>query len=135
VSHGGVAFIFVLESAYFNRCSAVGTSNAIMISGGGLSVGLVVLRSLTKFFVMPGLRVAYAVAHPETRVAIEAFVPAWPVDSIAAEAARLALQGQASIAATREINARERGRLADRLSGRARLGRVGLATTVPEESN
>ena len=79
-----------------------------MISGGGLSVGLVVLRSLTKFFVMPGLRVAYAVAHPETRVAIEAFVPAWPVDSIAAEAARLVLQDQASIAGTREINARER---------------------------
>ena len=79
------------------------------------SLGLVVLRSLTKFFAMPGLRVAYAVAHPETRVAIEAFVPAWPVDSIAAEAARLALQDQASIAATREINARERRWLADRL--------------------
>jgi threonine-phosphate decarboxylase len=79
------------------------------------SPGLVVLRSLTKFFAMPGLRVAYAVAHPETRVAIEAFVPAWPVDSIAAEAARLALQDQDSIAATRKINARERGWLADRL--------------------
>ncbi|MGB8014119.1 MAG: aminotransferase class I/II-fold pyridoxal phosphate-dependent enzyme [Terriglobales bacterium] len=79
------------------------------------SLGLVVLRSLTKFFAMPGLRVAYAVAHPETRAAIEAFVPAWPVDSIAAEAARLALQDQASIAATRETNARERRWLADQL--------------------
>ena len=77
--------------------------------------GLVILRSLTKFFAMPALRVAYAVAHPETRVAIEAFVPAWPVDSIAAEAARLALHDQASIAATRETNAQERDWLADRL--------------------
>lgn len=79
------------------------------------SLGLVVLRSLTKFFAMPGLRVAYAVAHPEMRTAIEAFVPPWPVDAIAAEAARLALQDQAAIAAACEINARERAWLADRL--------------------
>jgi hypothetical protein len=79
------------------------------------SPGLIVLRSLTKFFGMPGVRVAYAVSHPEMRAAIETFVPAWPVESIAAEAARLALQGQDSIAATRGINARERRWLADRL--------------------
>jgi threonine-phosphate decarboxylase len=76
---------------------------------------LVVLRSLTKFFGMPGLRVAYVITHPEIRAAIEACVPAWPVDSIAAEAACLALQNEASIVATREINRRERRWLEDRL--------------------
>jgi len=79
------------------------------------TLGLVVLRSLTKFFAMPGLRVAYAIACPEMRVAMEAAVPAWPVGSIAAEAARLALQDRDSIAATREMNARERRWLADQL--------------------
>jgi len=79
------------------------------------SHGLVVLRSLTKFFAMPGLRVAYAVAHPEFSAAMDAFMAPWPVDSIAAEAARLALEDRASIAAARATNAREREWLADRL--------------------
>jgi threonine-phosphate decarboxylase len=90
--------------------------------------GLVVLRSLTKFFAMPGLRVAYAVACPETRVAMEKSVPAWSAGSIAAEAARLALQDRASIAATREMNARERRWLADQLQS------LGLRV-FPSEAN
>jgi threonine-phosphate decarboxylase len=83
------------------------------------SPGLIVLRSLTKFFAMPGLRVAYAIASPEMRVQIESCVPAWPVSSIAAEAARMVLQDHASIASTRGTNARERTWLADQLQ---RLG-------------
>lgn len=79
------------------------------------SPGLIVLRSLTKFFAMPGLRVAYAVACPEMRVQMESCVPAWPVGSIAAEAARMVLQDHASITSTRETNAQERTWLADRL--------------------
>lgn len=77
--------------------------------------GLVVLRTLTKFFAMPGLRVAYAVAHPEIRAAMESCIPAWPVDSIAAEAARLVVEDSALIAATRDANERERKWLADAL--------------------
>jgi threonine-phosphate decarboxylase len=80
------------------------------------SRNLIVLRSLTKFFSMPGLRVAYAIAHPEVRIAIESCIPAWPVDSIAAEAARLALAEGNSFAATRDANARERTWLADALA-------------------
>ena len=70
--------------------------------------GLIVLRSLTKFFAMPGLRVAYAIACPEMRVSMERCVPAWPVGSIAAEAARMVLRDHASITTTREANALER---------------------------
>jgi len=77
--------------------------------------GLVVLRSLTKFFSIPGLRVAYAVAHPDVRAAMELRIPTWPVSSIAAEGARLALEDSASIAAARDINERERNWLADAL--------------------
>jgi threonine-phosphate decarboxylase len=79
------------------------------------SRGLVVLRSLTKFFSIPGLRVAYAVARPDVRAAIESCIPAWPVSSIAAEAARLALEDSTSIAEARGINERERNWLADAL--------------------
>lgn len=76
---------------------------------------LVVLRSLTKFFAMPGLRVGYAIAHPELRVRLETALPLWPVDSIAAEAARLALRDIAAIEATIENNKKEKTWLSDRL--------------------
>ena len=79
------------------------------------SHGLVALRSLTKFFSMPGLRVAYSVAHPEICSAMEACFSAWPVGSIAAEAARLALQDQASMVETRRTNVEGRTWLADQL--------------------
>jgi threonine-phosphate decarboxylase len=76
---------------------------------------LIALRSLTKFFAMPGLRVGYAVTHLEKRPILEAAVPLWPVDSIAAEAATLALQDRAAIETTRERNRNERELLADQL--------------------
>lgn len=79
--------------------------------------GLIVLRSLTKFFAMPGLRVAYAVSCPETRTAMESRIPAWPVGSIAAEAARMVLQDQPSIIQTRVTNATERDWLEQQLQG------------------
>jgi len=79
------------------------------------SPGLIVLRSLTKFFAMPGLRVAYAIASPEMRAQLDSCVPAWPVGSIAADAARIVLHDHASMDATRETNARERDWLAGEL--------------------
>ena len=79
------------------------------------SRGLVILRSLTKFFAMPGLRVAFAVAHPQVRAAMDSLIPAWPIDSIAAAAARLALEDRVYISRTRAANAAERDWLADRL--------------------
>jgi len=81
----------------------------------GRSRGLIVLRSLTKFFSMPGLRVAYAIVHPQLRAEMEACIPAWPVDTIAAEAARLALADGDWIAAARDANERERNWLEDAL--------------------
>ncbi|MGC9159072.1 MAG: pyridoxal phosphate-dependent aminotransferase [Terracidiphilus sp.] len=77
--------------------------------------GLIVLRSLTKFFAIPGLRVAYAVACPETRAAMEEAIPAWPVGSLAAEAARMALCEDGEMAAARATNAQQRNWLAERL--------------------
>jgi threonine-phosphate decarboxylase len=80
-----------------------------------VSPRLVVLRSLTKFFAMPGLRVGYAVAHPEIRAKLDAAMPLWPVDSIAAEAACLALKNSAWIEEIRENNRRERSWLTEQL--------------------
>ncbi|MGA7830822.1 MAG: aminotransferase class I/II-fold pyridoxal phosphate-dependent enzyme [Terracidiphilus sp.] len=77
--------------------------------------GLIVLRSLTKFFAMPGLRVAYAVSCPEMRAAMESCIPAWPIGSIAAKAAQMVLQDNFSITCTGATNTTERTWLAEQL--------------------
>ena len=45
--------------------------------------GVIAVRSLTKFFGCPGLRVGYAVAAPETARSLVAQLPAWPVTTLA----------------------------------------------------
>lgn len=48
---------------------------------------LVVLRSLTKFYSLPGLRIGYAIAHPERLKQWQKWRDPWAVNSLAAEAA------------------------------------------------
>lgn len=48
---------------------------------------VVVVRSLTKFLAIPGLRFGYALAHPDTIEAIEEFRDRWSVSHLAQEAA------------------------------------------------
>jgi L-threonine-O-3-phosphate decarboxylase len=52
---------------------------------------LIVLRSLTKFYSLPGLRLGYAVAHPERLKRWQAWRDPWPVNSLAVLAAETAL--------------------------------------------
>ena len=56
---------------------------------------LVVLRSLTKFYSMPGIRLGYAVAQPETLQRWQSWRDAWPVNTFAAAAGVAALQDTA----------------------------------------
>lgn len=76
---------------------------------------LIVLRSITKLFAMPGLRVGYAVSHPSIRCSIDAAVPLWAIDSIAAEAARLGLLDVDSAQLARSTNITERAWLSHQL--------------------
>lgn len=48
---------------------------------------IVVLRSLTKFFCIPGLRVGYAVGHPRLIETLAKFQPTWSVNGPAQETA------------------------------------------------
>jgi threonine-phosphate decarboxylase len=89
---------------------------------------LIVLRSITKFFAMPGLRVGYAVSHPSIRGRVDAAMPLWAIDSIAAEAARLALLDVDSAQPTRLTNTTERAWLIHQLH------EIGL-TVFPGDAN
>jgi threonine-phosphate decarboxylase len=71
-----------------------------------------VLRSLTKFYAMPGLRVGYGIAPAPFARELIARVPSWPVTSLAADAARSALGDHGYARTTRRVNATERAALA-----------------------
>ena len=53
---------------------------------------LVVMRSLTKYFGLAGLRAGYAIAHPERISEIARFIPPWAVNTLAQTAGSWVLQ-------------------------------------------
>ena len=53
---------------------------------------LVILRSLTKFYSLPGLRIGYAIAHPERLQRWQKWRDPWSVNTLAAAATAAALQ-------------------------------------------
>jgi threonine-phosphate decarboxylase len=71
-------------------------------------VNLIVFRSVTKFFAMPGLRVAYAIGNSNHIAAMNRFIASWPITSIASDAACAALSDQAHAEESRISNGRRR---------------------------
>jgi threonine-phosphate decarboxylase len=62
------------------------TPHASLVRDAAERPNLIVLRSLTKFYGCPALRIGYAVAHPETVRRIVEFLPTWPVTQLATDA-------------------------------------------------
>jgi threonine-phosphate decarboxylase len=63
-----------------------------LVAEAARSEHLVVLRSVTKFYGMPALRVGYAVSSSGMAARIAAQLPPWPVTTLAASAAAEAIQ-------------------------------------------
>jgi threonine-phosphate decarboxylase len=72
----------------------------------------VLLRSMTKFFAIPGLRLGYAIGAPETIAAIAAVQDPWSVNTAAQVAGIASLGDQEYCRRTREYVQSERARLA-----------------------
>ena len=87
-----------------------------LVGDASTQPGLIVLRSLTKFYGCPSLRVGYVVAHPETIGRIRALLPTWPVTQLALDALTEALSDAEYAAASLHENAAERERLAESLT-------------------
>jgi threonine-phosphate decarboxylase len=81
---------------------------------------LVVFRSLTKFFAMPGLRVAYAISTPQRIARIEHQLAPWPITTLAASAAAAAVTDQAYAERSLVLNDQRR------IDLRRQLERLGL---------
>ncbi|MEO0925690.1 MAG: threonine-phosphate decarboxylase CobD [Cyanobacteria bacterium J06643_13] len=56
---------------------------------------LVILRSLTKFYSLPGLRIGYAIAHPDRLKLWQQWRDPWSVNTLAAAATAVALKDRA----------------------------------------
>lgn len=89
---------------------------------------LTVLRSLTKFYAIPGLRVGYAVCSSDMAATIRRQFDAWPVSTIAFEAGRATLVEDEYEILSRRVNAQAREEFADALS------EIGLSV-FPSEAN
>ncbi len=93
--------------------------HAAVTSQAATRPGVIAIRSLTKFFGCPGLRVGYAVAAPETARSLAAQLPAWPVTALAVNALAEAL---CDVAYARETIARNQQARTQLSAAVARLG-------------
>ena len=64
---------------------------------------LIVLRSLTKFYAIPGLRLGYIVAPPETVLRLKSLQPPWSVTALAIAAGVAALEDHNYAERTRKL--------------------------------
>jgi threonine-phosphate decarboxylase len=81
--------LLVVDEAFMDYAPA-----ETLVAEAVWSERLVVLRSVTKFYGMPALRVGYAVSSPRVAAGIAGQLPPWPVTTLAASAAAEAVQDQ-----------------------------------------
>ncbi len=78
---------------------------------------LIVLRSLTKFYSLPGLRLGYAIGHPDHLQRWQQWRDPWPVNALAALVAEAVLQDHDFQARTWQWVTSARSHLARQLAG------------------
>lgn len=78
--------------------------------------GLVVLRSFTKFFALPGFRLGYVVANPLVIDRIKTIMPPWSANSLAQTAGLASLQDRRYVRQSLRFMPAERERLVRRLA-------------------
>jgi threonine-phosphate decarboxylase len=90
---------------------------------------LLVLRSLTKFHALPGLRVGALVGHPKTIEPLARLRSPWSVNALAEQAALAALDDHEHAAATKQFVREERTWLAQEIAT------IPYAQVWPSEAN
>jgi len=80
------------------------------------SQGLIILRSMTKFFALSGLRLGAAIAHPKVIARLKQYQPPWPVNSLVVSAAREFLKDKKYIRDSYKLIQQEKAFLYSELS-------------------
>ncbi|MHB8765714.1 MAG: pyridoxal phosphate-dependent aminotransferase [Deferrisomatales bacterium] len=114
--------------ALLDRCTGAGALLAVdeafadfhpalsVASEAGVHPSLLVFRSLTKFYGIPGLRLGLVVAHPSRIEGLRALQVPWSVNALAQAAGRFCLGQEAWPARTLSYLERARQRLAEGLA-------------------
>ncbi len=76
---------------------------------------LTVFRSVTKFYAIPGLRVAYAISNPEQTARFGSHLPPWAITTLASVGVCAALKDTAYAKETLRANQDRKGRLVHQL--------------------
>lgn len=84
------------------------TERHSILQEAGRRKNIILLRSLTKFFAFPGLRLGYMVAHPEVIERMEEFKEPWTVNTLAQRAGLVALGDEEHSRRTRDFLRSER---------------------------
>ncbi len=105
--------ILVLDEAFIDFVEDI--RSAVMIKESVLNSNLLILRSLTKFFALPGLRIGYLAGNRNLIKKISKFQYPWSVNYPAQEAAKVAVRDFVYINKSRNYIFREREYLFKRL--------------------
>jgi threonine-phosphate decarboxylase len=101
----------LLDEAFIDYCP---DASVIPLAIG--EANLIVFRSVTKFFAIPGLRVAYLTAESSKIQVINRYIAPWPIASIASIAVCAALKDTAYTEESRLTNDHRRSRLVEQLA-------------------
>lgn len=101
---------FVLDEAFSDFTEDSSAKHLIPSADSGL-----ILRSMTKFFGFPGIRIGYSIASAEVTSRLKHFLPPWNVGVIPQAAALAALSDAAHCCRTLVLVAKERHYLANAL--------------------
>ena len=110
--HAGVWV--VLDETFIEYCE-----KRSLLPGFSGSSRLIVLRSFTKFYALPGLRVGYLVAPTRVARLVRACQPPWSVNTLALASAEASLADRGHARRSLAYMERERARLTKRVQGLA----------------
>jgi histidinol-phosphate/aromatic aminotransferase/cobyric acid decarboxylase-like protein len=99
----------IIDEAFIDYAPDLG------LSAASLAGRIVVLRSLTKFYAIPGLRIGYGFAPEPLAERIRAMLPSWPVGTIEQRAALAVLGDGDYVQASLRHNVAARAALVDEL--------------------
>jgi threonine-phosphate decarboxylase len=102
----------IVDEAFVDFCHSCSVLNDV-----AKSQKLIVIRSFTKFFAVPGLRIGYVVGPRDVVSRIRRWLPPWSVNSLAQAAASAALKDSSYRRRSVALIRRERARFMSRLKG------------------
>lgn len=98
--------VLVIDEAFMDFTES--WRNGSMVRTASKRPGILVIRSLTKFFAMPGLRLGYCVGHKALIKVISDIQYPWNVNSLAQAAGRIVLEDKEYMRKARVDGAKER---------------------------